>query len=219
MKIGFIKSLFKNFTLSHQYRSTYSVNSFTTNLLSHPDAQGNSQTQDSSRNFISTSFIPQVSINEQFSPFLGVDMTMLNGLGTKVEYKKGRNLTLSTVNNQLTEVLTSEFSVGPKYTIKNVIFPIKFGANQKKPKSDVKLQLDIVFRNNRTIIHKILEGTNQASAGQQIISIKFSADYVLGPKVTLRGFYDQTITTPAVSSSYPTNNSNGGISLRINLAQ
>ncbi len=212
MKIGFIKALFKNFTLSHQYRSTYSVNSFTTNLLAHPDGQGNATELDSSKNFVATNYIPQVSINEQFSPFIGVDMTWQNSLSSKFEYKKGRNLSLSTVNSQLTEVLTSEIAIGAGYRIKNVKFPIKLGKNQKAPKSDINLKADVAFRNNQTVIHKILENTNQASAGQQIISIKFSADYVLSPKVTLRAFYDQTITKPAVSSSYPTNNSNGGIS-------
>jgi cell surface protein SprA len=100
-----------------------------------------------------------------------------------------------------------------------VVFPIRFGKNQKKPKSDINLKADVAFRNNRTVIHRVLEGTNQASAGQQIISIKISADYVLSEKVTLRAFYDQTITKPVVSSSFPTNNANGGISLRLNLAQ
>jgi cell surface protein SprA len=218
MKIGFIKNLFKNFTLSHQYRSTYSVNSFTTNLLAN-DSLGSPSSIDSSGNFLAQSYIPQVSISEQFSPFIGVDMTWQNSLTNKFEYKKGRNLSLSTVNNQLTEVMTSEISIGAGYRFKNVVFPIRFGKNQKKPKSDINLKADVAFRNNRTVIHRVLEGTNQASAGQQIISIKISADYVLSEKVTLRAFYDQTITKPVVSSSFPTNNANGGISLRLNLAQ
>ncbi|MBX7181554.1 MAG: cell surface protein SprA [Bacteroidia bacterium] len=218
MKIGFIKNLFKNFTLSHQYRSTYSVNSFTTNLLAR-DSLGSPIAMDSSHNYIASSYIPQVSITEQFSPFIGVDMTWQNSLTNKFEYKKGRTLSLSTVNNQLTEVQTSEISIGAGYRFKNVVFPIRFGKNQKKPKSDVNLKADVAFRNNQTVIHRIVEGTNQASAGQQIISIKISADYVLSEKVTLRAFYDQTITKPVVSSSFPTNNANGGISLRLNLAQ
>lgn len=219
MKIPFFKKYFKTFTLSHQYRSTYTVNSFTTNLLSQSDGTGNLVATDSSGNFIARRFVPQVSIAEQFSPFMGVDMTWINSLITKFEYKKGRNLSLSTVNNQLTEVLSSEFTIGSGYRFKNVKFPLKFGPNQKNPRSDVNLRADVAIRDNQTVIHKVLENTNQASAGQRIVSIKISADYILGPKVTLRAFYDQTITTPAVSSSFPTNNANGGISLRLNLAQ
>ena len=46
-----------------------------------------------------------------------------------------------------------------------------------------------------------------------------SADYVLNERLNVRLFYDQTINEPFVSSSFPTSNTNIGLSLRFTISQ
>ncbi len=214
-KLPFMKKIFKSFVFSHAYRSTYAVSSWMTNL----NYIAGSNALDSSQNFIPQNTIQTITISEQFSPFLGIDMTFNNSLIAKFELKKSRNLSLSMANNQVTEVKSDEWVMGLGYRFKNVKFPIKLGKGKKKPVSDINVRCDLSIRDNRTIIRKIVEGVNQPTAGQKLTTIKFSADYVLSPRFNIRAFYDRIITKPVISSSFPTDNTNAGIALRFTLAQ
>jgi len=82
---------------------------------------------------------------------------------------------LSLNNNQVTEVLGTTYVIGTGYRFSQVKLPIK----KLKP-SDVNLRFDFSWRDNLTVIRKIVENTNQATAGQKVISIKASADYNIG---------------------------------------
>ena len=68
------------------------------------------------------------------------------------------------------------------------------------------------------MIRKVVENTNQATAGQKVVSIKASADYNMTKYLTLQLYYDQTLNTPKIATSYPTGNLSTGIRLRFNLA-
>ncbi len=218
-KIGFIKRYFKSITLSHTYRATYNVSSFNTNVVYKEDDDGYAFIRDQIGNFLSKKEIGQISITEQFSPLLGIDMTMVNSLLFKFEWKKSRNLGLSFANNQLTEISTNEYIIGAGYRIKDVSFSIKMGGKLKPIKSDLNLKADFSIRQNKTTLRKLVENQDQVSAGGQILSINISADYQISEKFNIRAFYDHIINTPYVSSQYPNSNINGGISLRFTLAQ
>lgn len=218
-KIEKIKKHFKSFTLSHAYRSTYNVGSFTTNQF-YKDSIGNGFTgrRDLNNNFRPQKEIQVVTISEQFSPFLLIDMTWSSSLITKVELKRERNLSLSLTNAQLTELRTNEIVTGVGYKFKNVVPP--FAKKFKfKIKSDLNLRADVSFRKNQTLIRKVVENITQPTAGQNVVSIKVSADYVINDKLNLRIFYDRIITNPLISTSFPTSNTNSGISLRFTIAQ
>ena len=73
-KIPWVKSTFKNVSLSHSYRSTYSVGSFTSNLLFQDEIY------DSNNNFLTEFQIDQINITEQFAPFFKLDVTMKNSV-------------------------------------------------------------------------------------------------------------------------------------------
>jgi cell surface protein SprA len=83
--------------------------------------------------------------------------------------------------------------------------------------SDVNIRFDLSFRDNLTVIRKVVENTNQATAGQKIVSIKTSADYNLSTNLTLQFYYDHVINTPKVASSFPTAQLSTGFKLRYNL--
>ena len=175
-------------------------------------------TRDSSGNFIPELQIGNITISEQFSPLVSLDFNFKNSLTARFEVKTSRTLGFNFANNQLTEVTSEEYIVGAGYTFKNVPFPIKIGKNTKRIKSDMAVRIDFSMRDSRTMIRKMVEGLDQATSGQKLISIKFNADYIINQKFNIRLFYDAAINTPVVSSSFPTENHSAGLSLRFTLA-
>jgi cell surface protein SprA len=215
-KFEFAKKYVKNFVIRHAYSSTVSVTGLQTNLNAAFDNNGNATTLDINNNFIASRQIQNVTLTERFSPLLGFDATWNikgQGLITKFEYKKDRSATLSLNNNQITEVLGSEWVIGSGYKFEKVKLPI-----EKIPASALNLRFDLSFRDNLTVVRKIVENTNQATAGQRVVSIKSSADYNVTQNLTVQIYYDQVINTPKIATSFPTGNMSTGIRLRFNLA-
>ena len=214
IKIPYIKKRFKQFSLGHSYRSTYSVGSYQTNL----NYGNGDEININNMSYHVSREISQVTINEQFSPLFKVDMTWKNSLLTKVEIKKSRVLALSLANNQLTETGSQEYVIGLGYRIKDVEFKMFSGGKGKKISSDLDLKLDFNVMNNKTIIRKVIEDVEQITMGQQVFKIKFSADYVVNQRVNVKAFYDRVITNPFISTTFPSSITNVGFSLRFTLA-
>ena len=201
-KIPWIKRSFKNVSLSHSYRSTYSVGSFVSNM------SFGEQIFDLSNNYISEFQIDQVNITEQFAPLFKIDLTMKNSITSRFEYKKDRTVSLSLSNSQITEVKGYEYVLGLGYRVQGVQLLFNAGGGQQNVSSDLDLRADISIRNNKTIIIRIEEQSNQPTSGQSLITLKFTADYVVNNRVNLKLFYDQVVTDYVVSSSFPTSNTN-----------
>ncbi len=214
-KIAFINRLFKKFTLTHSYKSTLNYSSFTTNLL-YEEVAGDASARDINTNFIPEYQISTVSMSEQFSPLLGADMTLNNNMTFRIEYKQDRNASLSLSNNQITEIKGSEWSIGTGYKFRQVKMPF---SKKRMVRSDIDTRIEIGIRDNNTVVRKIVEEVNQLTGGQKVFTIKFTADYRVSAKLNVRAFYDYVSTTPAISTTFPTSNTNAGISLRFTLTQ
>jgi len=214
IRVPAIKKRFKTFSLGHAYRSTYSVGNYTTNL----DYGDGDNININNMSYHVSREISQVTINEQFSPLFKIDMTWKNSLITKVEIKKSRVLSLSLANNQLTETTSNEYVIGTGYRIQDVKFSFLSGGRGSKMSSDLDLKLDFNIRNNKTVIRKVIEDQQQITMGQRIISIKFSADYVMNQRLNLKLFYDRVVTNPFISTTFPGAITNAGFSLRFTLA-
>ena len=212
-KLPMFEKIFRTFTVKHSYRSTFNVANYQTNLL-YIDGGG---IRDAANNFIPEKQIAVVTIQEAMRPLMGFDVTLKNSMLAKFEYNRDRNLSLSLANNQVTEVRGKEYVIGTGYRFKSVKFPFAIGGTT--PKSDLNLRVDLSLRENATVIRKIQEQQNQPTAGQNIISIKTSADYVINERLNVRAFYERVINTPVISTSFPSANTNAGISLRFTLAQ
>ena len=144
---------------------------------------------------------------------------MNNSIMARVEVKKDRTLTLGLSNNQLTERSTNEWVIGSGYRIKDVSFNLRTAGRQKKVTSDLDLKLDFSLRDNKVIIRKLEENLEEITGGNKVITMKFTADYVVNNRLNLRLFFDKTLTDPYVSSSFPSAVTNGGFSVRFTLAQ
>ena len=130
------KRWFRAFNINHSYRSLYNVGSYSSfqNYRATIDGLGfinnveNGHPQPSSQFDIST-----VSINENFSPLLGVDATFHNNMTAKLEMRRTRVLTLSMASQLLTETHSNDVVFGVGYRINDFKFPT-FGDNGIKGK-------------------------------------------------------------------------------------
>lgn len=221
-KLRPFKNFLRTFSLTHGYRSVYSIGSYSSNLRYFNETDdGLTTVTNTIQDYLSKREISNVSITEQFSPLIGIDMNWINNLTSRFEIKNGRSLSMSFANNQLTEVNSWEYIVGSGYRFENL--PLIFSTDQGKEKtlkSDLRLRLDFSLRKNKTILHKLVEEIDQITVGQIALSIKASADYVISNQVTIRAFFDWAKNTPLVTgTAYPMINTSFGFSLRFTMVQ
>jgi cell surface protein SprA len=225
-KIPWMKEHFKSVTLTHAYTCKYAIGSYGSYSTWVGTDNKNKMlgfvrdvTTDAPRPS-SAYDITNVTLTEAFSPLIGLNMMMKNSLSFKAEYRKQRNLALNVTSVQLTEGHTSEYVFGAGYTIKNLSFIAKKrDGGQTKVSNDLKLQVDVSYKDVKMLLRKVEEGITQASSGNKVLGIKVSADYVLSQKINLQLFYDHQGTTPLISSSYPVKADNIGINIKLMLTR
>lgn len=243
-KLPLFKEWFTNLTITHGYSSTMSVNNYQNNLyyddqyynderlLPNDDAivdflvqerirlatQGDIDT--TTGNFQPYYRIPQVILNEQLSPLIGVDVTWKNGLTTRFEYRKSRTLGMSFLDYQLSEQRNEEFTIGVGYRMKglNLGF-IKFRGKPLELDNDLAFNFDMSFRDNITMNYRLDQGVIEPTSGSKTIRIAPSIDYVISQQLRISLFYERTRNIPAISTSFPITNSRGGIRLNFALGQ
>lgn len=210
-----VKKIFRTITFEHQYLCSYNVGSFASNLKFQADEDGFSSFPDMQGNWMSMYDVNTVSINEQFNPLIGIDLNWENNLTTNFKINRRRDVSLSLVNAQLAETSGNEIIVGAGYQFRNL--PI-FTKN-KQLNNDINLRCDFSIRKNNAIIRRISESVDQLTAGQEVMSVKVTADYTFNNRLNLKLFYDRVVNTPYISLSFPTTNTNFGVSVRYTLTQ
>lgn len=179
-----------------------------------------------SKNYLPYFLVPNISIGEQFSPLVGIDMMLTNQLQAKFEYTKSRQLSLSLVDYQLSEVRTSEFVIGAGYRKRG----LKLLAGLKLPKwlnkdggktldNEINFRLDFRIRDNVTANSRLDQDNTFATGGSRDITISPSIDYFLNNRINIKLFFDQRRVNPYISSSAPIVNTRAGLQVRISLTQ
>ena len=222
-KIPAMKKIFKNFTLTHAYQCTYSVGSFSSYTDWVTIGEGLGFTQDA----LTGSPIPNspfnissVTITEKFAPLIGVNATLKNDLSFNLEYRDSRTLALNISSLQLVETLQRSLVIGASYKIANFNTILKIKKKQENINNDLTLNFNLQLNNNTALIRKIDVNTTQATSGTRTLGINFAANYVMSKRITLGAFFDHQVNTPLVSStSYPTTNTNYGLSVNISLTK
>jgi cell surface protein SprA len=227
-RIKGLDKIFTNFTVSHGYNGNLSMNGFTSALLYQDVSRfGYPSFYDPvSKNLVPYFLIPNITISEQFQPMLGVDMMFTNQMQFKFEYAKTRQLSLSLIDYQLSEVRSSEFTVGGGYRKKGLKL---FGGLRlpkwlskdggKKLDNEINFRFDFKIRDNITANSRLDQNNNFATGGSKEITITPSIDYFLNNRINVKLFFDQRRVTPYVSSSAPITNTRAGIQVRVSLAQ
>ncbi len=222
MKFKWFKKTFKRFSVTHGYRSNYTINQFRTNLdyiagdptidytLQQPEAL------DQSGNYKNETLFSNINLMEQFSPLVRLDFEMKNSVKILAELKTDRVLSLSFDNNLLTEIIGSEYILGMGYRIKDVRIKSKLAGPNQTIKSDLNMKADISMRDNKTIIRYLDLDNNQITSGQTIWGLKFSSDYAFSKNLMGLFYLDYTFSEYAISTAFPQTTIRSGITLRYN---
>ena len=224
MRIPFFKKLFKSFAINHAYQCTYSVGSFSSFNDWVTIGNGLGFTQDvlnPGKAIPSSPYnIASVSLTEKFAPLIGFNATFFNDISLNVQYENQRTLTLNSSAGQLVEASTTAFSLGGSYKIANFNQVLKIKKTQQNVNNDLTLNLNVKMSSNMALIRKIDANTAQATNGTRTWGINFTANYVVSKRITMGAFFDYQSNTPMVSTaSYPTTNSNYGLSINMSLVK
>jgi cell surface protein SprA len=215
-KIKVMAKVFQNFSINHNYSCTYSIGNYKSNIL-YDEKQPNKR--DALDNFIPQYEIAQISMMENFKPLIGFDMQLVNSFMIKVDYNRGRNLSLSFANNQLTEMSSNEFSISAGYRFKDLKLGIAFAGSKRQIVSDLNITIGFSMRDNTTTLRKIAENVSQVSSGMLNFTIDGKADYQISTMVGLQLYYKHLINKPYISTQYQNSNLEAGICIRLLLTQ
>ncbi|MGZ8551685.1 MAG: T9SS outer membrane translocon Sov/SprA, partial [Chitinophagaceae bacterium] len=222
-RIPGLDKIFSNVNIKHGYHSTLSMNSFNTALLfQDPFRVSYPAFVDTlTGNFIPFFLVPNITIQESFDPLIEVDMTFTNQLSVRVEYRKTRSLSLSLIDYQLAENRSTEMTFGFNWRKKGLplLKNLKFGKKGTKLDNDVTFRFDFSVRDDATANSKLDQGQSFGTAGQKVIRIAPSIDYILNNRVSLKLYFEQNRNIPKISNAFPITNTRGGLQVRISLAQ
>ncbi len=221
-KNEWVKTWANSITLSSNYSCDYNIGAFTTDNRVPMDERYDYGTEwirnQISNNFIAKDIIDQITISEQLSPLIKIDVNLKNSFQTNFEVRRDRNLSLSFANSQLTEVNRTSYVVGAGYRFKDVELNIRMGGeNSKQLKSDILVKADLSININKTTLRKIDQNVNLISSGSRVFTLNLSGEYSLTEKIVLRAYFEMNSNTPFVSNAYPNSTTQGGFSLRLTL--
>ena len=220
-RIPGLEKIFTNFTLRHGYHSTFSMNSFNTALLfQDPLRVGYPYFRDTlTGNYIPYFLVPNISIQEAFDPLIGIEITFTNQLSTRFEFKKSRQLSLSLIDYQLAENRSTEVTFGFDWRRKGVPLIKKLPFMKGTLDNDVTFRMDFSLRDDATANSKLDQGTSFGTAGQKVIRIAPSIDYIVNNKISIKLYFEQNRNIPKISNAFPITNTRAGLQVRISLTQ
>ncbi|MFM2228967.1 MAG: hypothetical protein RL607_225 [Bacteroidota bacterium] len=212
MRYKFFKDNFKRFSIQHNYKASYTINAFRSNI-DYVEGAVNPL----NNNFYAKTIVGNVNLVEQFSPLFRIDFETKSSFKLLLEMKKDRALSFSFDNNLLTEQQGLEYIVGTGFRFKDVIISSRLADNPTGViKSDINIKLDLSYRNSKTIVRYLDYNNNQLGGGQNLWSAKMTADYSFSKNLTAIFFYDHTFSKAVISTSFPITNIRTGFTLRYN---
>lgn len=247
-QISWVREHFKSVNINHSYKSVFAIgsyNSYSTYKSLMGDMIGFVNDVTTGNPVPSSMYnISTVSINEAFSPLLGIDFTLPNNMTFKAEYRTTRVLNLSMTSVQINEAISNDWVFGMGYKIADFRF-MKSRAlkaartnsgsgsadDQKKSASnttakskgfahDLNLRLDVSIRSQAALTRDIATVVSSATSGNEAFKLSFSADYTLSRLLTMSFYYDRQSNTPLLSSgSYPTVTQDFGMSMKFSLTR
>lgn len=216
----------KSVSLSHAYTSTFSVGSYYSNKLYNYDQAKSAEFGNMSwavSSIDNSLFVPyyditSFSVTESFSPLFGVDVTWLNSMSTKFEFKRSRTMTMNLTNSQMLEMYKRDYVIGLGYRIQELVLPFKNRLGEQFV-SDFNLRADLTISDNITVTRDLLLNMDEVTSGQLGMAMSVSGEYELNDKVTLKLYYDYNLTNPKTTNSYRNTTTEFGFELRFSLSK
>lgn len=212
-RVPFLAEIFDSFDISHGYRSQFTINSYSS-LIRYQETNGSSVNRDVNSDFLPDYQFTQVTLAEGFVPLFGVNMRFRNSVSTNLEYRKSRILSLSLLNSQLAQLNEETVVFGLGYRTNHFRFPFGMFSNVKL-ENEMKFQLDVSVRDNKTLIYRADIQSAEVSSGQKNITLRPAIDYDLSKRFHMSVFYDSNITKPYTSQTFNTSVTNFGVNLKL----
>ena len=249
-KLPMFKDIFSSVRITHGYKSTLNVNSFESDLnytpdpsLPNPQINPPDNLNEATLNYFSRYIVPQVGIDEQFAPLIGIEVKTKNDLNFHFDYAKRRGLQLGFISNELAENRVTTVEVGFDWVLKDINLPFLPGykarrdnnrrGDQQDPNdptgtqqggrgrgpingNDLEILFDFSFSDNITVNHYLdQESLPQPTRGSKEISISPAMRYNLNKNVNLRMFFDYRKTTPYTTTGYPITSTSAGVTVQV----
>jgi cell surface protein SprA len=221
-----LSDIFSSINLTHSYNSSFNINNYTNslryqdnitldnNFLDYPFAD---ITDTLTGNLVPVYIMNQVTIVEQFAPFLGINVRTKSNLNARIDYKQSRNLSLNLSNAQVTETTNDDVSFDFGWTKANLKLPFKRQGRVITIENDVTFRMSMTIRDSRTIQRK-LEDEDKVTNGNQNFQFRPSIGYKFNDQLDLTMYFDRSITNPRVGS-FKRATTSFGVQLRFSLAQ
>ena len=251
--LPWVRDNFKSVNLTHGYKSVYNVGAYQS-YSSWVESMGSGGAMGYALNTTTGTFMPSsmfdistVSLNESFSPLIGLNMTFMNNMTLKMEYKTTRVSTLSVTSAQINETGSNDMVIGWGYKINDFRLSSIFGsgkasakAKKRAPNSkrrdgeakepevastsksnfahDLNLRFDFSLRNQSAIRRDLQTSLSEATSGSKAFKTSAAVEYTVSRMVSLSLYYDRQRSEPLLSSSsYPTVTQDFGMSMKFSL--
>ncbi|MBQ2045154.1 MAG: cell surface protein SprA, partial [Bacteroidaceae bacterium] len=253
--LPWVRDNFKSVNLTHGYKSVYNVGAYQS-YSSWVESMGSGGAMGYALNTTTGTFMPSsmfdistVSLNESFSPLIGLNMTFMNNMTLKMEYKTTRVSTLSVTSAQINETGSNDMVIGWGYKINDFRLSSIFGsgkasakAKKRAPNSkrrdgeakepevastsksnfahDLNLRFDFSLRNQSAIRRDLQTSLSEATSGSKAFKTSAAVEYTVSRMVSLSLYYDRQRSEPLLSSSsYPTVTQDFGMSMKFSLTR
>lgn len=233
-KLPLFKRLFNSITISHQYSSTYSVGNFTSsleygsqvlNLLIRDYPLGDKTVSNigsipflnQTPLFAPTFIMSTVSMEEKFSPLIGVQFITKKNFTGAVKWDKERRAALNLSNAQVAEYNSNDFTLGIGYRKNNVKLPLRGkDGNYIVLKNDLNFRIDFTSRDIKALQRR-LDGDVVPIQGNYNLQIRPQLQYQINKKINMGMYWEKMVNSPFTSLSYERRSSIFGINARFNL--
>ncbi|MBE63498.1 MAG: cell surface protein SprA [Flammeovirgaceae bacterium] len=231
-KIPALAEVFSAVTLSHGYRSAYSVNDYSFNISEYANDPNNAFdvtlgnsildyprgfVPDDSNKLVPVYVISQVSIAEQFAPLIGINVRTKNNITTRAEYKQSRALALNMSNAQVTETTSNDLTLDFSMTKDKFKLPIKIKGRTVSFENALTMRISMTVRDAETIQRRV-SADDQTTTGSNSFQIRPSMTYKLNKSLDLTMYFDRNVNEPKVNG-FKTATTSFGTQLRFSLAQ
>ncbi len=222
-KIPAIGEKFTSINLTHSYVSTYSVGNFISGLEYDPGEVQLDRSRDLFPRILDDTGklkpvyqLNMVSIREQFSPLIGINIRTKSKVTFKIDYNRDRNLALNINNSSITESRGWDLTFGVGYQKSGVKLPFRIQGRQVVLKNELTTRCDISFRDQVTV-QRMITAESEITQGAQDIQIRPNINYVFNQRLNIQMYFDRNITTPRTSNSFKRTSTRFGIQVRFNL--
>jgi cell surface protein SprA len=234
--LDFFKERFRTVTLRHGYTSTYNT-SYLLNLNAlDPDRNGFSTVsliRDttawvlggqrgvdtlSARDYQSIYNIQNITINENFSPLIGINIAWKNDINTAFDFKRRRMVALNVGAMQVNEMRSTDLTVNISWRRDRGLDPITLFGKSFELKNTITYRFEVTVRNTRTE-NRYLDATRppEPTAGNLNMTFKPSVDYLVNNQLTVRVYIEHTRNNPVLSTSFPTRFTAYGVQVQFRL--